>query len=49
MKPELIEHTTRLSANRRSSVKDRWGVVDFVEGVVELLSGLIEVLLGILV
>jgi hypothetical protein len=47
MKPELIEHTTRISANRRSSAKDGWGAMDFVEGVEELLSGLIE-LLGVI-
>lgn len=49
MKHELIEHTTRISANRRNSGKDRWGALDFVEGAVEMLSSLIEVLLGILV
>jgi len=49
VKHELIEQTTRLSANRRSSAKDRWGGLDLVEGVMELLSGLIKALLGILV
>jgi len=49
MKHDLIEHTTRISANRRDSAKDRWGALDFVEGAVELLSSLIEVVLGILV
>ena len=46
MKPELIEHANRISANRRSSAKDGWGAVDFVEGVVELLSDLIELVFG---